>query len=66
MMPLTAEEFTSLVIVGNTSAVTDAPAVIPAQHAAHLIELGYMADLEGRLCMTTPGRYRMYAAQLAS
>jgi len=31
-----------------------------------LIALGYMADLEGSLRMTTPGRYRLYGGQLAN
>jgi hypothetical protein len=30
-----------------------------------LIAMGYMADLAGRLRMTTPGRIRIYAGQLA-
>ena len=62
---LTPEEFASLLLVGNTSAVTRPPAVIPAQHSARLISLGYMVDIEGRLRMTTPGRIRIYAGQLA-
>jgi hypothetical protein len=56
---LTSEEFASLFTVGNTSAVTDPPAVIPADYSAKLIALGYMADLDGRLRMTTPGRQRI-------
>jgi hypothetical protein len=59
--PLTPEEFASLLTVGNTCAVREPPAVIPAQHRARLIELGYMVDLQGRLRMTTPGRSRMAA-----
>lgn len=62
---LTHEEFASLVTVGNARANTSAP-VIPAAHSAHLIALGYMVDLEGRLQMTTPGRMRIYARQIAS
>jgi hypothetical protein len=62
---LTHEEFASLLTVGNTSAVTDPPAVIPADHRDRLIALGYMTDLAGRLRMTTPGRIRIYAGQLA-
>jgi hypothetical protein len=58
---LTREEFASLLTVGNTFAVTDPPAVIPADHSAKLIALGYMADLAGRLRMTTPGRQRIAA-----
>jgi hypothetical protein len=56
---LTREEFTSLLTVGNTSAVSDPPAVIPAEHSARLIALGYMADMAGRLRMTTTGRARI-------
>ena len=63
---LTPEEFASLLTVGNTSAVRDPPAVIPAEHSARLIALGYMADISGRLRMTTPGRIRIYAGQLAN
>jgi len=57
---LTSEEFASLLSVGNTSAVTRPPAVIPAEHCVRLIALGYMVDLEGRLRVTTPGRFRIY------
>jgi hypothetical protein len=48
-------------MVGSTCAVSDPPAVIPAEHSARLIELGYMADLSGRLRMTTPGRSQIAA-----
>jgi hypothetical protein len=58
---LTREEFASLLTVGNTSAVNEPPAVIPARHSARLIGLGYMVDLSGRLRMTTPGRSRIAA-----
>ena len=58
---LTREEFASLLTVGNTCAVLKPPAVIPAEHSARLIALGYMADLAGRLRMTTPGRARIAA-----
>jgi hypothetical protein len=57
--PLTSEEFVSLLLVGNTCAVLEAPALIPAEHSARLIGLGYMVDLSGRLRMTTPGRQRI-------
>jgi len=39
--------------------------VIPAEHSARLIALGYMVYLASRLRMTTPGRVRIYAGQLA-
>jgi hypothetical protein len=61
---LTREEFASLFTVGNTPVNGPAP-VIPAEHSARLIALGYMAELSGRLRMTTPGRVRIYAGQLA-
>ena len=57
--PLTPEEFACLLTVGNTCAVLEPPAIIPAEHSARLIELGYVANLLGRLRMTTPGRSRM-------
>jgi hypothetical protein len=63
---LTPEEFASLLLVGSTPATTRPPAVIPAEHSARLIALGYMVDTEGRLRMTTAGRVRIYAGQLAS
>jgi hypothetical protein len=50
---LTREEFASLLTVGNTCAMREPPAVIPAEHSARLIGLGYMEDLEGRLRMTS-------------
>jgi hypothetical protein len=56
---LTFKEFASLLTVGNTSTVFDPPAAVPAEHSAKLIKLGYMADLEGRLRLTTPGRMRI-------
>ena len=56
---LTREEFASLLTVGNTCAVLEP--VIPAEHSTRLIALGYMAELSGRLRMTTPGRSRMAA-----
>jgi hypothetical protein len=58
---LTREQFASLLTVGNTCAVREPPAVIPAKHRARLIALAYMVDLAGRLRMTTPGRQRIAA-----
>jgi hypothetical protein len=63
---LTPEEFASLLLVGNTPATTRPPAVIPPEHSARLIALGYMVEIDGRLRMTTPGRVRIYAGQLAA
>jgi hypothetical protein len=60
---LTREEFFSLLTVGNTCAVTDPPAMIPAEHSARLIALGYMADIAGRIRMTTIGRRRIAAEE---
>jgi hypothetical protein len=70
VMPLEAttlshEEFASLLTVGNVRVNSAAPE-IPAQHSARLVALGYMVDLAGRLRMTTPGRIRIYAGQLAN
>ncbi len=62
---LTGEEFASLLIVGNARANSAAP-VIPAEHSVRLIALGYIADIAGRLRMTTPGRIRLFAGQLAN
>ncbi len=61
---LTSEEFASLLTVGNAHGRSSAPA-IPDKHSARLIALGYMVYLSGRLRMTTPGRVRIYAGQLA-
>ena len=58
---LTHEEFVSLLMVGNMPPMADPPAVIPAEHSARLIALGYMADVAGRLRMTSPGRSRIAA-----
>jgi hypothetical protein len=60
---LTREEFASLLKVANTSAVLEPPAVIPAEHSARLIGLGYMVNLDGRLRMTTVGRHRIAAEE---
>jgi hypothetical protein len=63
---LTLEEFASLLTVGNTPAATRPPAMIPAAHRSRMIALGYMVEIDGRLPMTTPGRIRIYAGQLAN
>jgi hypothetical protein len=62
---LTAEEFASLLVVGNVPPNGRAP-IIPAAHRDRLIALGYMVFLSGRLRMTTNGRVRIYAGQLAA
>jgi hypothetical protein len=62
---LSQEEFASLLLVGNMPVNGPAP-LVPAAHSARLIALGYMVDLAGRLRMTTPGRIRISAGQLAS
>ncbi|RTE92831.1 hypothetical protein D6B98_15255 [Bradyrhizobium sp. LVM 105] len=62
--PLSPEEFASLLTVANTS-VLGPPAMIPSVHSKRLIKMGYMVDLFGRLRMTTPGRARIHAEQLA-
>jgi len=51
---LTDEEFASLLAVGNAPVHGSTPA-IPAAHSARLIGLGYVADIAGRLRMTTQG-----------
>jgi hypothetical protein len=61
---LTCEELASLLVVGNVGPNGPAP-TIPAEHSARLVALGYMADLEGRLRMTTPGRVRIAAELIA-
>jgi hypothetical protein len=57
---LTDEEFASLLLVGAPSTY-GAPVVIPPEHSTRLIALGYVADIQGRLRMTTPGRNRLAA-----
>ena len=59
MKTLTREEFVSLLIVGNSCAIIEVPAVIPAEHTARLIALGYMAYLSDRLWMTKSGKSRI-------
>ena len=56
---LGTEEFASLLRVGKTCAILEPPAIIPAEHSDHLIWLGYMMDLKGRLRMTSAGRRRI-------
>jgi hypothetical protein len=63
---LTPEEFASLLTVGSANAATGPPAMIPAAHCTRLTALGYMVYIEGRLRMTTDGRIRIYAGQLAN
>jgi len=57
---LTQEEFASLLLIGTPSTYGP-PTVIPPEHSARLIAIGYMADIQGRLRMTTPGRIRLAA-----
>jgi hypothetical protein len=54
---ITREEFASLLAVGRCL-MLQPPAVIPGKHRARLIWLGYIADIGGRLRMTTSGRRR--------
>jgi hypothetical protein len=61
---LSPEEFASLLTVGNAP-VHGPPPAIAAAHSARLIALGYMMYLGGRLRMTTTGRYRIFAGQIA-
>ena len=63
---LTREEFASLLTVSNPPVHSSAP-VMPAEHSEpRLIALGYIVDLADRLRMTTLGRVRIYAEQLAN
>jgi hypothetical protein len=62
---LTPPEFASLLAVGSVPVNGSVPA-IPTAHSARLIALGYMAAIQGRLRMTTPGRHLMYAGQIAN
>jgi hypothetical protein len=62
---LTHEEFASLLSIGTPSTYR-CPAVIPPEHRARLIELGYVADIQGKLRMTTPGRNRLAAGMYSS
>ena len=57
---LTHEEFAALLLI-VTPSTYGPPTVIPPEHSARLIALGYMADIAGRLRMTTPGRIRLAA-----
>jgi hypothetical protein len=59
---LTLNEFVSLLAVSNVGPNDPAPA-IPAEHSARLTALGYVADLEGKLRMTSPGRNRIAVSQ---
>jgi hypothetical protein len=54
---LTREEFASLLSVGHTSAAS-----IAFEHELRLTMLGYIADLDGRLRVTTSGNARIAAA----
>jgi hypothetical protein len=62
---LTREEFASLLLVATPSTYRS-QAVIPPEHRARLIELGYVADIQGKLRMTTPGRNRLAAGTYSS
>jgi hypothetical protein len=58
---LTIKEFTSLLAIRDAE-INGRPApLIPAEHSARLIALGYMIEFCGRLRMTTPGRNRIAA-----
>ena len=54
LQTLTREEFASLLSVGNIT--------IPFEHELRLTMLGYIADLDGRLRVTTSGNARIAAA----
>jgi hypothetical protein len=59
---LTLNEFASLLAVSNVGPNDSAPA-IPAEYSARLTALGYVADLEGKLRMTSPGRVQIAVGQ---
>ena len=63
---LTPEEFASLLLVGYTPTMNGPSAVIPPEHSVRLIALGYMADIAGKLRMTTPGRIRIAAGPVGT
>jgi hypothetical protein len=63
---LTPEEFASLLLVGYTPTMNGPSAVIPPEHSVRLIALGYMADIAGKLRMTTPGRIRIAAGPIGN
>jgi hypothetical protein len=63
---LTQEEFASLLLIGHAPSTYGTLAVIPPEHSARLIALGYMADIHGRLRMTTPGRIRLAAGNVVA
>ena len=63
---LTAGEFASLLLVSYTRPINGPAAVIPPEHSTRLIALGYMADIAGKLRMTTPGRIRIAAGPITS
>jgi hypothetical protein len=48
---LSPEEFASLLLIGAPSTYGP-PAVIPPEHSARLIALGFIADIQGRLRMS--------------
>ena len=60
---LTPEEFASPLLIGAPSTYGP-PAVLAPEHSARLIALGYIADIQGRLRITTPGRIRLAAGML--
>jgi hypothetical protein len=55
---LTQQEFASLLLVATPSTYRS-PTAIPPEDSARLIALGYIADIQGKLRMTTPGRNRL-------
>ena len=60
---LTDEEFASLLLVATPSTYGSLTR-IPPEHSIRLIELGYIADIQGRLRMTMLGRNRLAAGLL--
>ena len=56
LQTLTREEFAALLSVSDTCAAS-----IPFEHELRLTMLGYIADLDGRLRVTTSGSARIAA-----
>ena len=56
------DDDSSLFLVGN-NLPAHPPALVPADHCARLIALGYISDFACRLRMTSPGRHRIAAGR---
>lgn len=61
---LTRDQFISLLMVADAGPNSHAP-IIPIDHETPLVGLGYVANLQGKLRMTTPGRERIASIEAA-